>query len=57
MRAKKSFEVWMAEVNAFIKAKYGLDSNDLPDCCYDDWYENGVGSKAAARKALKNAGE
>ena len=52
---KKTFEQWMAEVNKAIEAKIGLSSDDLPDCPYDVWYEDGKSAKAAANKALKMA--
>lgn len=52
---KKCFAVWMAAVDAAIAAKYGLDSNDLPDCDYYSWWASGMSAAAAAKKALKNA--
>jgi len=54
---KKTFEQWMAEVNQQIENMYGLSSDDLPDCCYRDWYDDGLSTKSAARRAIKNAGE
>ena len=55
--AKRSFEDWMREVDRIIQARIGLSYNDLPDCCYMDWYEDGVTPKGAAGRALRNAGE
>lgn len=54
----KTFEQWMQDVNAAIAAIIGgLTSDDLPDCCYRAWYENGVTAKTAAKAAIKNANE
>ena len=53
-----SFEEWMKMVDVVIGSKYGwLDSSDLPDIDYYGLYHDGASTKAAARKALKNAGE
>ena len=54
---KKTFESWMKNVDQIITATIGLSALDLPDVCYADWFENGMSAKAAARKAIKNAGE
>jgi len=52
--AKRSFEEWMAAVDALISyALAGLNSSDLPDCCYLDWYDDGVTPKGAAKRALR----
>ena len=52
-----AFAVWMAKVDAKIAAKaFGLGSDDLPDCCYADWFEDGVSPSEAAAKAIKSAG-
>ena len=53
---RKTFDQWMAAVNAALKSE-GLDVRDLPDCPYHDWYDDGVNPKAAARRAIKNARE
>lgn len=56
--AKKSFDQWLKEVDAAIKAKFmGLGMLDLPDCPYADWYEDGVTPKGAASRAIKRAKE
>jgi hypothetical protein len=55
--AKKSFETWMKEVDAAVKALCYLSVADLPDCPFYDWYEDGVSPKAAARRVVKNANE
>ena len=55
MTQTKSFEQWMAAVDAEVQAKIGLSIYDLPDCCYADWHEDGFTPKQAARKALRAA--
>lgn len=47
----------MSEVNAIIEQGIGLSADDLPDCCYTQWYEDGMRPATAARRAIKNAGE
>jgi hypothetical protein len=54
---KKTYDEWMAEVNRIVGEKVGLSTDDLPDCCYRDWYDNGVSARAAASRAIKNAKE
>lgn len=49
------FESWMKEVNAYVQARIGLTADDLPDCCYRDWFDDGVEPKEAARNAIKAA--
>lgn len=49
------FEEWMSRVNQLISEKLGgLDSNDLPDQCYRDWFEDGVSAKMAANRAVRS---
>jgi len=54
---KRTFEQWLHSVNEHLTALCGMDYRDLPDCCYMDWYEAKMSPKAAAKKAIKNAGE
>lgn len=55
MSRKKSFQQWMQEVDSFIsQGVCGLDSMDLRDQPYDLWYEDGVSSKTAANRAIKD---
>lgn len=51
----KTFEEWMKAVDAHCVAQLGLSVHDLPDCCFADWYEDGIGPKSAARKAIRMA--
>ena len=49
---KITFTVWMADVNRYLDAQYGLYAEDLPDCNYVDWWEDGVTAVAAAKRAV-----
>ena len=53
---KMSFDQWMIKVNAAIAKKCGLTSDDLPDDCYADMYDDGLTPNMAAKSALENAG-
>lgn len=52
-----TFEEWMRLVDEFVRRISGLSVHDLPDCCFADWYEDGVSAKVAARRALRGAME
>jgi hypothetical protein len=52
-----SFAVWMAQVDSILDEKTGLSYRDLPDCCYMDWYEDGVSPRSAACRAMRAANE
>jgi hypothetical protein len=47
---------WIKMVDLWVQQLAGLSLFDLPDCCYADWYEDGIKAKAAAKKAIKLAG-
>ena len=51
------FRLWMAKVDLLVAATCGLSTSDLPDCCYSDWFEDGMSPRAAAKKAIKLANE
>ena len=51
-----SFEAWMREVDREVGLLVGLSYLDLPDLAYRDMYESGKSAKAAAKKAVRNAG-
>ena len=55
--AAKTFEVWKASANAECRKLCGMDLDDLPDCPYRDWWDNGVSSIVAAKRAIKRAKE
>ena len=48
-------ENWMGRVDQRVQVLCGLSVYDLPDCCYADWYEEGMTAAQAARAAVKNA--
>lgn len=52
---KLSFEDWKREVDAEIKRRTTMTSDDLPDWNYRGAYEEGLTSKRAAAKALQHA--
>lgn len=54
---RKTFEEWMKEVDTILMRTCYLSSADLPDCCYRDWYDQGVTPRSAASRAKKNASE
>jgi hypothetical protein len=48
------FTAWMKKVDAHIAAKCcGLTSDDLPDICYRDLFDDGTSPASAARKAIR----
>ena len=53
MQNKSTFTSWMAEVDAALEAKCMMDSRDLADCPYHDWYDDGVRPRAAATRAIR----
>ena len=53
----QSFEVWMKEADRLCGASTGMSLYDLPDCCYRDWYDDGMTPKQAVRMALRSANE
>lgn len=52
---KLSFSEWMAAVDKACQVKAGMSVHDLPDCCFRDWYDDGVKPASAASKAIKSA--
>lgn len=54
---KLSFEDWVARIDTELDALVGLSHDDLPDWDYRSAYEEEMSPKAAAMKAIKNAGE
>jgi hypothetical protein len=52
---KTTFDEWMKLVDLEILKLCGMTSDDLPDCCYGDWYKDDVTPKQAARRAIQNA--
>jgi hypothetical protein len=54
-RTSMTFAQWLSAVDAWLLARIGMVSADLPDCCYRDWFEDGVTPRQAASRALRNA--
>jgi hypothetical protein len=52
----KTFESWIDEINRLLDL-IGLSIDDLPDCPYRDWFEDGMTAKRASAKAIKMASE
>lgn len=52
----EKFKTWMTAVNSFVVGAAGVEVEDLEDCAYRDWFDNGVKPKTAAKRALKAAG-
>ena len=55
MKNQKSFVEWKKEVDKEVEKQCGMSVDDLPDCCFHDWYEDNVSPKSAAMLAIKNA--
>ncbi len=53
---KLTFEAWMAMVNKIVSAVIIVDTSDLPDMPYSQWYEEGVRTTTAAKRAIREAG-
>jgi len=52
-----TFDAWKKEVDLALLFGYGVESDDLPDCPYRDWYDDKVPPKSAAKRAYRNASE
>ena len=52
-----TFEAWMRQVDAEVTRRTGLGVDDLPDCCFRDWYEDDMSPSSAAKRAIRNARE
>ena len=50
-----TFEQWIAKVDEILVKRVGLGRDDLPDCCYRDWYDDGVSPSVAAKRAMEDA--
>lgn len=56
LTATYQFQRWMRQVDECIRQRTGgMDSNDLPDCTYSDWFADGVTARGAASRAIKYA--
>lgn len=48
-----AFDAWMAKVDAACLKACGLSIHDLSDCCFMDWFEDGVSPLSAAKRAIR----
>jgi hypothetical protein len=49
---ESKFQSWYREVDRAISAMVGLGRDDLPDMPYRDWFDDGMSTGKAARRAL-----
>lgn len=47
-----SFDEWKSALNHWCQTTYGVHPDDLPDCDYRTWYEDGVSYQEAARRSV-----
>ena len=52
---KKTFDEWKREADAICIKLSGVSLDDLPDCAFRDWYEDGHTPTQAAKKAIRQA--
>jgi len=50
------FQEWMDRVDAILSRRYGMTSEDLPDCAWRDWHDDGCSARAAAQAAVRAVG-
>ena len=53
-RQLSKFSRWMERVDTALVKRCGLESADLIDACYADFYESGLTPSQAARQALSD---
>lgn len=56
-RDKQEFTAWKRKVNAEAERLCGLSCDDLPDCDYYSWYDDGMRPTTAARRAIQASEE
>jgi hypothetical protein len=47
------FGDWMIAIDGHLEKAVGFTSSDLADCCYYDWWEDGITPRQAAKLALQ----
>ena len=50
-----TYKRWLKSVDDCVWSLRGVSVHDLPDCTYNDWYEDGVDDQTAARRAIRQA--
>ena len=53
-RPRLNFEDWRRKADAICNAAHGLSLDDLADCPYYDWYEEGLSPAGAVKRAVRN---
>lgn len=51
-RALSTFALWKNRVCHLMMAAHGIHPDDIPDCPYAQWYNEGMGTTTAVRKAI-----
>jgi len=54
---KSTFAEWMKKVDALVWTRAGCSVHDLPDCCFGDWFDDGLTPGSAANEAILCAQE
>lgn len=50
-----TFAEWLRKIDAILASRLGMTHEDLPDCCYRDWYDDGISPSRAAGLAITNS--
>jgi len=54
-KSEEHFKIWMQQVDAHLEKMCGMTSDDMPDYCYPDAFNQGRTSLATARAAYRRA--
>ena len=54
---KRGFDDFKRVINTILEKEFGILSDDLPDYCYRDNYDDGISARETAYEALDNAGD
>ena len=55
-KRQRKFDGWMRNVNKAIESICGLTADDLADCPFADWFEDGIEPNEAAQLVLEENG-
>ncbi len=50
------FDQWMKEIDEILERDADINSQDLPDQPYRDWFNDELSAKEAAHRALYDSG-
>lgn len=50
---KTEFEQWLEKVDAEVQTETGVSIYDLPDYDYQEWYDEGMTPKKAAKRVVR----